>query len=263
MPCGCRVWAWAASDASIAAQHGEIEDWDVTNVTDFSQLFSGLITFKREHQRLEQRSSHRHELRVPCCQCVRPANRFVGHVERHRHEPDVFWGRCLQPARRSVGHIQRHRHEQEFLQEATVFNQPIGSWNTSNVIDMTGMFSSALACSTTRLRLTSPSGGGTPRASPTCAGCLMQQWRPTSPSERGIRRASTTCLACSWTLRPSTSLYRVLGYSERHRHALYVLGRSGLQPIPRLLERDEHDLDGRHVPGCHQLSSATLPRGDR
>ena len=50
----------------------------------------------------------------------------------------------IQPAYRHVGHFQSH-HDARMFRGAKSFNQPIGDWNISNVIDMREMFLEAIA----------------------------------------------------------------------------------------------------------------------
>ena len=71
--------------------------------------------------------------------CVQPTDRRVEYRVCHEHESDVRGRRRVQPADRHVEHGRRHRHEYMF-QGATAFNQPIGTWNTARVTNMSHMF---------------------------------------------------------------------------------------------------------------------------
>jgi len=124
-------------------QYGPIELWDVSNVTDMSELFEFMWTF----------------------------NQPIGDwdISKVTHMKGMFWGATAfnQPIgdwdvskvtdmygmfseanafNQPIGYwdVSNVTNMQEMFDGATAFNQPIGKWDVSNVTDMTWMFDDCL-----------------------------------------------------------------------------------------------------------------------
>ena len=70
--------------------------------------------------------------RSVCERCAQPADRRIGHVKHHERTQHVVGHADIQPAGRCLGHLARHDTERDGFSNS-IFNQPVGVWDTSNV----------------------------------------------------------------------------------------------------------------------------------
>ena len=167
-----------------AAACTNMPDWDVSLVTDMSELFRSKAQFNANISAWDTAKVTTTSL------MFYGANAF--------NQPIGSWDTS------QVTNMHR------MFGGARAFNQPIGSWDTSKVTDMVSMFNGAAAfneavgswntsrsqawgkCSVAPACSINPSARGIPLRSRTCGTCSMAPPRSISPSARGIPRRSRT-----------------------------------------------------------------------
>ena len=98
----------------IRAKYGEIEEWDVSNITDMSFLFSNKTKFNEDISKWDTKN--------------------VTNMNSMFYEANSFNQPIGEWDTKNVINMN------SMFYKASSFNQTIGSWNTSNVTDMNGMF---------------------------------------------------------------------------------------------------------------------------
>ena len=133
------VDAWIANEADATVTYGDISNWDVSNVTDMSELFRGKSTFNSNisnwdvsnvtnmHFMFFQASAFNQPIGNWNVSSVTIMQWMFGYATSF-DQPIGNW---------DVSSVTDMRNM--FL-DATSFNQPIGNWNVSSVIDMSAMF---------------------------------------------------------------------------------------------------------------------------
>ena len=128
--------------AEVESTYGKIEDWDVSAVTDLSQLFKEMDAFNADisawntsavtnmskmfynakafNQAIGAWNTsavsgpltdiNRHGGYVLQSLGLQPGHRGMGHLSSHRDGLHVLQSLGLQPGHRSMGHFSRHRH---------------------------------------------------------------------------------------------------------------------------------------------------------
>lgn len=113
------VELWCNNRSRAEEQYGNISDWDVSEVTDMSDLFSGCTTFNDDISRWD----------------VSKVTNMAGMFKEARafNQPIGDWD------------VSNVTNMEEMFAIALVFDQPIGDWNVSKVTNMQDMFEWAKA----------------------------------------------------------------------------------------------------------------------
>ena len=111
------AWAWCEDPAATKAKYGPIASWDVSEITDFSDLFTGQADFNEDLSRWKVLSV------VNMDNMFDGATTFTGDLS-HWNVSSVEDMGCM-------------------FEGATSFNGNITSWNVSNVVNMALMFRGA------------------------------------------------------------------------------------------------------------------------
>ena len=105
---------WISNETSAAATYGDINTWDVSAITDMSQLFSFKSTFN--------------------------SNISNWNVSNVTVMSQMFWRATSFNQDISGWNVSNVTDMRSMFDTASSFNQPIGNWNVSNVWQMFGMF---------------------------------------------------------------------------------------------------------------------------
>ena len=96
------------------------------------------------HRLVGYLAGHEHGVHVPIRRRVQSTHRLVGYLAGHGHAVHVPWRRRVQSTHRLVGYLAGHENGVH-VRNAAAFNQPIGSWDTSQVTRMEHMFRNTAA----------------------------------------------------------------------------------------------------------------------
>ena len=108
---------WVSDEPQAIIEYGEINTWDVSNVTDMSELFKGKSTFNNNISNWNTTN------------VTTMSEMFDG--AREFNQPLGDWD------------VSNVTNMYQMFLNARLFNQNIGSWDVSNVTNMDGIFSSA------------------------------------------------------------------------------------------------------------------------
>ena len=123
----------------------DMPEWDVSLVTDMSELFKA----KAHSTWISRRGIPRRSRTCGTCFFAPAPSTKTSDRGIPRRSP--AWGPCsiaparVQPRHRLVEYRAGHEHGEFMFWRADAFNQAIGSWNTAQVTDMSDMFRAAAA----------------------------------------------------------------------------------------------------------------------
>ena len=121
----------------------EMQTWDVSQVTDMSELFKDKGQFNADISAWDTSQV----TNMGACSMAPPRSTKTsdrGIPRRSRTWWTCSWRRGVQPRHRIVEYRAGHEHGVMF-KDAAAFNQDIGSWNTAQVTNMGSMFDDAAA----------------------------------------------------------------------------------------------------------------------
>jgi surface protein len=133
------VKLWRINRSRAEEQYGNISDWDVSEITDMSDLFSGCTTFNDDISRWDvSKVTNMSDLFVGCSTFNADISRWD--VSKVTNMSDLFVGCSTFNADISRWDVSKVTNMSGMFASAIVFDQPIGNWNVSNVTNMHDMF---------------------------------------------------------------------------------------------------------------------------
>jgi len=138
------VTAWCSDSAAATAQYGDINTWDVSAITDMSNLFAGKSTFNSNISSWNVSNVTNMDSMFYYAQAFnQPVNSW--NVSNVTNMSYMFFSANAfnQPLNSwNMSHVVDLHN---IFDSAFAFNQPINSWNVSQVTNMSGVFSAAVA----------------------------------------------------------------------------------------------------------------------
>lgn len=135
---------WCKNRSEAIEKYGNISDWNVSNVTDMSGLFSNCSEFNDDISRWDVSNvTDMHRM----FDNAREFNQPIGNWDVSKVTDMSLMFENAKAFNQPIGNwdVSNVTYMYNMFQEATAFNQPIENWNVSNVTDMGGLFSRATA----------------------------------------------------------------------------------------------------------------------
>jgi len=130
---------WCSDRAEAEERYGHISDWDVSSVTDMTELFYNMRYFNDDISRWDVSNvTNTYDMFAG----ARSFNQAVGDWDVSNVTDMGGMFRNARAFNQAIGDwdVSKVTNMDWMFSEARAFNQAIGNWNVSNVTDMEGMF---------------------------------------------------------------------------------------------------------------------------